>query len=119
MQLSDIIVILFCHFVGDFIMQTDRIAQQKGSSNLVLWLHVLTYMLPVMVGGFMLRGLDANVMVWVCTNGLLHFGQDYLTVRLNKKLKERSNHWFFVGIGADQFFHYWILLATYQYIFQP
>ena len=116
MELSNVIVILFAHFVGDFIMQTDQIAQNKGKSNLVLSLHVLTYMLPVMCAGFIIKGFDANVMVWMTTNGIAHFIQDYFTVRLNKVLKEKSNHWFFVGIGADQFFHYWILLATYQYI---
>jgi hypothetical protein len=117
--METIIIILFAHFVSDFILQTDKQAINKSKSNKWLTVHVSLYSLSMLVFQFSIFDSITLGICWVVINGLLHWGQDWYTSRLNSMLYANGErHWFFVGIGADQFLHYVCLLMTYKYL-QP
>lgn len=106
MELNSIIGLLILHFISDFILQSDWMAQNKSNSNKVLGLHVLTYSIP-----FLLIGPTFAVV-----NGIFHFITDYVTSRITKRLwAKKEVHWFFVIIGLDQLLHYIVLLTLFHY----
>ena len=43
--------LLLAHFVGDFVLQNDAMAQQKKKSNYWCFLHVVTYLMPFCLTG--------------------------------------------------------------------
>ena len=104
--IADLLVI---HFVTDFVLQSNYVAQNKSKSNWVLLQHVLIYSTPFTLLISPLYGL---------INGILHFGIDYFTSRLSGKLWARGEvHNFFVVIGFDQLLHALSLIGTYYLLF--
>jgi len=84
------------HFVGDFVMQTRTMAENKSTSIKWLSSHVAVYSMFLLPFG-----------VWFALlNGILHFATDYVTSRLTSKAwKEKKTHKFFTIIGVDQLIH--------------
>ncbi|MEW6470279.1 MAG: DUF3307 domain-containing protein [Bacteroidota bacterium] len=115
------LVLVFIHFVADFLCQTDKMALNKSKSLYWLSMHVLTYT-AVLWGGsiFLFYGysdLFAVVSAYAGVNGGLHFITDFFTSKLTSKLWQReSKHWFFVAIGFDQAIHYSCLFLSYGYL---
>lgn len=109
-----ILIILFVHFVADFILQTDKMALNKSSSNKWLTMHVLAYSASIaFLSIFIFKPWPA--LIWVLINGSLHWVQDYATSRFNASLwKANKRHEFFVAIGADQYLHFLFLLISYD-----
>lgn len=91
-----IIFLIWAHFIADFLLQSNMMAQKKSESIYWLSIHSAVYGLVMMLFGWKF-GL---------INGFLHFIVDGITSRINKGLwKDGNMHWFFVGIGADQAIH--------------
>lgn len=113
MGIFEILVLVWLHFVGDFILQSDRHAQGKSSKNLVLAEHVTLYMLAMSAATFFMPVTWA----WVAVNWIAHFITDYVSSRLTSYLWKRGQrHWFFVVIGADQSLHFTALFLTYIWL---
>jgi hypothetical protein len=103
------LAIVWLHFFGDFILQTDKQAINKSSNSVILTEHVAFYSLPFLVFGAK----------FAVVNGVLHFITDYFTSRATKKLWEKNErHWFFVVIGLDQAIHFTCLFSTYVWLVQ-
>jgi hypothetical protein len=113
MPTIDLVVILgivWLHFIGDFILQTDRMAQNKSTDNAILGEHVVIYSIP-----FVLFGLKFAI-----TNMVLHYIVDFCTSRATSYLwKKNERHWFFVVIGLDQALHFTCLFTTYAFLIHP
>lgn len=104
----DLLLIVWLHFLSDFILQTDSMAMNKSKSNAWLGLHVLVYSLPFLL-----------VFGWkfALVNYLGHFATDWISSRVTSRLWQKGErHWFFVVIGADQAVHLSTLLLTYQWL---
>lgn len=107
--LYDILIIVWLHFVADFIMQSDRIAKNKSTSNVVLYQHVVLYCIPFSI----VFGIK-----FAAVNAALHFIIDWGTSRASSFLwANKKVHWFFVVIGFDQALHMSCLFITYLYFF--
>lgn len=107
MSLLTLILLIWFHFIADFIFQTDNIALNKSKNNGVLLFHVLIYMLP-----FLFFGIQFAIV-----NAILHFITDYFTSRITSFLwKHEERHWFFVVIGLDQAIHMTCLILTYLWL---
>jgi uncharacterized membrane protein YciS (DUF1049 family) len=121
-------IIIFIHWVADFVLQTDWQAQNKSKNNFALLSHTsnytLVWLLPMcLVFGKMKEGATTEWIVWstlyFCMITLVaHTITDYFTSRLNSKLWAGGKvHYFFVSVGFDQVLHYGQLFLTYHYLF--
>ncbi len=107
MGISTILILVWLHFVADFMLQSDRIATAKSSDNAVLFFHVTVYSVS-----FLCFGWKFVLVTW-----LAHFVTDYVSSRLMLRLyKAGERHWFFVVIGADQALHMTALFGAYVWL---
>lgn len=118
--ISTVIVLLFAHFVADFIAQDDYTAINKSKNHFVCMLHSFEYTFNIIVGAIALWivGLtnltDNNFLLIFLTTFISHWIIDSITSRINSYLwKNEKRHWFFVCIGFDQFLHVSILMLTF------
>lgn len=103
--MSELLILIWLHFIADFVFQSDKVAKAKSSDNVVLTIHVLIYSVPFLVFG----------LKFAMINYALHFITDYISSRATTKLwLAGERHWFFVVIGADQAVHMTCLFLTYQ-----
>lgn len=98
-----LILIIWLHFLADFILQTDEMAKGKSSSFKWLTAHAGMYSLPFFFIGWKYALMNAG----------LHWCVDAVTSRIAKYFFLRDQrHWFFVVIGCDQAIHMTCLLWT-------
>lgn len=99
--------ILLVHFVADFILQSDWMAQGKSKRlglNINMGAHIGVYTACLMFLG----------PVWALVNGAMHYVTDVVTSNATSHLwKKGERHWFFVVIGADQLIHYLCMVWTW------
>ena len=120
-SLYTIITFVFCHWLFDFFLQTDKMAQGKSKDNWALLHHVGTYWVGLWVMAFLNWKCFANpseyVAIFVLLNAMLHFFTDWVTSRATSLLyKEERYHDFFTVIGADQLCHYVTLFGTFLWL---
>jgi hypothetical protein len=110
-----IIIIIFIHWVGDFLFQTFKMATNKSKDNYQLFIHVLVYSSVWLVGLFFYSVMQ--VAVFFVITFIFHFYLDYITSRWTSSLHKKEKFYgfpaFFSVIGLDQFFHYAQLILTF------
>lgn len=109
-----IYLIVWAHFVCDFILQSDKMARGKSSSNSRLAEHIGVYTLALMACvAFKTTATWDGVFLYGLVNGTAHFATDYVTSRITKKLWAANRvHDFFVVVGLDQAMHMTTLFVT-------
>ena len=108
MEIEVILLIVLFHFVSDFLLQTEEMANNKSTSNKWLTIHVTCYSIPFI----------AISPLYALINGVLHFITDYITSRITKRLwAEKKVGLFFKVIGFDQAIHMSTLFGTYYLMF--
>lgn len=116
--------LLAAHWVGDFVLQTHWQAQNKSKDIEALLRHVGTY--TVLLAGvtpfiFVHQTQTTSIltgMLFVVTNGCLHFGTDYFTSPWTARYFGKDWHKFFVVMGFDQLIHHITLGATVMVFFK-
>lgn len=116
--------LLFVHWVADFVLQSDLIAQNKSKSNAALSVHVITYTITLMFGAVALLHIiehRGGLMIgnWLLVNSIAHFATDYVTSRINARLYEKHRHYFYVMFGFDQLIHCFTLALTMVWLLKP
>lgn len=107
MNSGALLLLVWCHWFADFVMQTDWMAKGKSRFNGILALHVGVYSLCFVWCG----------PAFVVTTWLAHFCTDYVSSRISSRLfKAGKIHWFFVVVGFDQALHLTQLLLTYRWL---
>jgi len=102
-----IILIIWLHFISDFVFQTDYIAINKSKMANVLIGHCITYSALFIFFGW----------YYAFINGALHLVVDFVSSKLTASFWENNKrHWFFVTIGADQALHLTCLILTLNYL---
>lgn len=102
-----VLLLVWIHFIADFVLQTDAMATRKSRSSAWLALHVLVYSVCLLPFGWR----------FALVNYALHFATDYVSSRATSVLWRRGErHWFFVVIGCDQALHVTALLLTQRWL---
>lgn len=124
LSLLEIFVIIFVHWVADFVFQTDKQAKGKSKNLTDLLDHTMNYsmcwFIPIIL--LLTSSLDdkqtvLSAFTFVGITFMAHTITDYFTSRLNTKLWEKGKvHDFFVSVGFDQCLHYVQLFLTYTYL---
>lgn len=110
----DIIVILFAHWVGDYLFQFNIIANRKATSIAWLVFHVAIYTTFLLAASAILFEWP---MAWrfALLNGLFHLVTDFVTSRLGARNKHNPRM-FYLIMGFDQFIHGATLIATLYHV---
>ena len=90
-MIETILKIIMCHLIGDYVLQSDFIAQTKGSN----WYHLLVHCFLYVVPFYIVFGFDWRLIVILIT----HIVIDPLKARWNK-----------INYVTDQILHYVIAL---------
>ncbi len=128
-----VLIILLIHWIADFVLQNDDMAQGKSKNNAWLLAHTCLYSFVwIIAGGVVIvtkmtlanqKYCDKNcahfdapkVFLFALITLIFHTVQDYITSRINSRLwAEKKVHLFFVSIGFDQLLHFIQLIVTYQ-----
>jgi hypothetical protein len=105
-----LVVILFGHWVGDFLLQWNEMALKKGTRLRWLGLHVLVYTFVLFLSTLFL--FSPSIALKYCViNGVLHLFTDFVTSRLALRFADNPRV-FFPILGFDQLIHSVTLLAT-------
>lgn len=114
-----IILIIFIHWVADFLLQSKSMAIGKSKSNYWLSWHVLIYSLVWFSIGIFFFDFK-SVAIFTLVTFIAHFTTDYFTSRWTSRLYRQEKYYgfpsFFSVIGFDQFLHYLQLILTYTYL---
>ena len=114
-DITTVMLILFTHWIADFVCQTDEMAVNKSTSNFWLSLHVFVYtawLIPL--AWYIFDGDVERTLMWVGGNMSLHYTVDFFTSRINAWFwRNNRRHDFFVMVGLDQLIHYSCLIGLY------
>jgi hypothetical protein len=113
-----IIALLASHFVGDFVLQSDKMAMNKSTSFKWLYVHCLAYIFALLPFAHLASvGPSIGLGIWWIGNFAAHFLTDAVTSRITARLYAAGKrHWFFVMIGLDQLIHYSTLIGTWAWL---
>jgi len=118
---------MFVHWIADFVLQTEEMANKKSSSNFWLTMHVSVYSLTSL-GGIMIYGifylyghdtleLGSMFIVFFVLCFVLHWLTDFVTSRITTYYHiTKQTRKFFITIGFDQWLHLIQLLSIYFYL---
>lgn len=82
-----LVVLLTAHFIGDFLLQSDRMAAGKSKRWAVLGQHVAVYTLVLTAAAFLLIGPAMTRLAWFAAlTFALHFLTDAVTSRITSRL---------------------------------
>lgn len=123
-----IIVLLFAHFVADFIFQPHYIASTKSTSISSLIQHIIIYFFTLFIifgiawfPLYYLAEMKITAQIWLqftigitVVNSLLHYFIDFFTSKVTKYFWNKQDyHNFFVVMEFDQLLHVGLLIYSY------
>ena len=125
MDYLNIIYLLFLHFLGDFFLQSRRIALNKSLFKIDLLIHILIISSVLALGLFYFYS-RLTLSYFIGINALIHAIIDWFIWRLYKysincrypirvpeTFKYYNDRWFYNTIAVDQFLHISTLIVLY------
>ena len=107
--------ILAAHWVGDYLLQTTRMATEKNHSLLWLARHTLTYTVVILGSSLLLFPITLGVK-YTAINGLAHGITDFFTSKWAHRYQDEPRV-FYPILGFDQFLHIATLYSSYHCFF--
>lgn len=106
MNIDIILLLIWLHFIGDFLFQSNWMALNKSNNIIALSYHCAFYAIP-----FMVISLEYALLM-----GMLHFPVDFITSKITSRYY-KNQRIFFLVIGFDQAVHMTILIMAYEGIY--
>jgi len=124
MNITIILILLFAHWIGDFMLQKEEWAVTKHNNFTNLQKHTAVYTLTIsiFVGIWMLLQSEIefrliSLLLFMLVTSIVHTIIDFITSKITHRLYDKGNmHVFFIVIGLDQLLHYIILILTFNAI---
>lgn len=108
---SALVLLLICHFLSDFHLQTPKIAQEKNTELRYLGYHLIGVAVPLILVGFMLPELWLLLMITALSHAII----DYAKPRVRQVLGLSHPAIF----AVDQVFHLLIIIWLSQLVAEP
>jgi len=109
-------IILFAHWLGDYIFQSENMALNKSGSIKWLSIHVLTY--SVIILAFVLFLLPLKLAFsYFLLNAAIHWAVDLITSKAASHFRDQPRI-FYPILGFDQFLHTLSLYLSFIYLEQ-
>lgn len=113
-----LILVFFLHLIGDFVLQTRKMAENKSKSIKYLTYHVLSYCIPFLIlfFGFVDK---IEYLYFIFLLFTTHWITDFITSKITTHYwQHKKIHAFFLTIGFDQFIHAaTLIILTYSFIY--
>lgn len=93
-MIENLVTIILCHLVGDYVLQSDYLATNKGKDWYLLLVHSALYCIPFIFA--------FGISIYVGIIFTIHVIVDALKARYNK-----------IGIFEDQMLHYAIAIMCF------
>lgn len=112
-----VLLIMFIHWVSDFVFQTQEMATNKGKSIKWLSYHVFVYALLTAMGWAAISLVPIVLFKVFTLTFITHWCTDFVTSKITGYFYLKGDiHNFFVVVGIDQFIHLTTLMLTYNYL---
>lgn len=112
-QLIVLCYLFIVHYVADFVIQSQKSAENKSHSFRALWEHIFSYymfsIIAIVVPSLLISPTNTLNIGWiyyvVCISSI-HMLTDFFTSKFNTKMyKSKKTKLFWIGIGGDQLLH--------------
>ena len=120
-SIMTIFLLLFIHYIADFICQPHEIASTKSHNIEAMLIHIIIYSLITFM--FLMFTIPGDIFSFVsvinytCILGLFHGLTDIVTSKFSKYLWNKGKVGdFFNLIGFDQLIHQTTILMLYYYV---
>lgn len=105
-MVNKLIFVFILHYIGDFLLQTRWMGENKSKNIVALLMHIIVYSATLIPFGFK----------FAIINGILHLITDFITSKLSSRAYLNKNMaQFWAIIGFDQLVHTITLILTLQY----
>ena len=112
-----LILILLKHFIVDWVIQTDEMANEKGHKPTLLFLHGLEHAIGTFMVGIFFISVVKIVMI-AMMEILIHCAIDFIKSRIMGYTKwQFPEKKFLISMGFDQLLHQLTYIAFAYYIF--
>jgi hypothetical protein len=123
-----ILAIIVLHFIGDWLLQSRFMADNKSKFTVIGWIawsqHIIIYFITMMIGiavfyhYYPQELVMRNLACWTIFNSIIHGIQDKITSQLTSRFYAKHNyHAFFTTIGFDGMMHYLTLFISAKLMF--
>ena len=117
--MEKIIIIILMHTIGDHVFQWASLSVKKRSEISYLFLHTFIYSVFLAIFSFAFLDFQNvnNALLFIIINAVLHFGVDFITGKIKKKLWDsQAETSYIIAVSLDQIIHLTILFTTFFYI---
>jgi len=116
--MARIILLLFIHVLGDYVLQWKKLSNEKSSDLLKLLLHVGIYTAVLVVLSPFALGLSITQgLVFSLFNGVTHLIIDFIAGKLKIQYAKKNDTAYYATIATDFILHISILIGSYIYLY--
>lgn len=111
-----LLIAIFAHSVGDFIFQTDKMAQEKSDMVKIAFLKHGFFVFIILFPMLLLRCEFKVMLLYSLVITILHIGVDYLICGIQNKYQQFQEWILFL---IDQTIHLLIIFIGWDFLFNP
>lgn len=108
-------LLILGHFIGDFYVQSDKMAVEKGRNSMMFLKHCIFYMFSIFICSFFAIEKQEIAKYMICIFGIstIHGVIDFIKKQIEKKNKIAKKYGTVVFLG-DQLLHVFTIIVFYR-----